>query len=422
LIRWITDKLGTASWDEAAKVGGITRVDVRDMVDKAGNSPDVVRGKLDATIASLNRGEKVVVCCDYGMSRSNAVAAGALARLEGIGIDEAIRRVLVATNETGLRVEVLWTVRQALSSEVAAKQHETANRGILLTGGTGFVGSALSAALIVNNRQIIVPNRGAIDLFRGAAPLDLAIRVHSVDTLIHLANPRIYTTNESLGDSLVMLKNVLDACCQNGTLLIWLSSWEVFSGYKAKELCADESLAPCPGSTYGCSKVLCENLINHYKTRLGLKCVILRSAPVYGAGSDKPKFIWNFFDKAKKGHDIVAHEYVNGYPALDLLNVSDLCSAIVAAIDRRITGTFNIGTGVGTTTTEIASQVVSLVGSQSKIRHHRLEAYTSNIIMKSDLAGEKLNWKPAVQVRDGLATLLGHAGLPEFALDIHQAP
>ena len=110
--------------------------------------------------------------------------------------------------------------------------------------------------------------------------------------------------------------------------------------------------------------------------------------------------------KAWYNQEIVAHRYLNGYPKLDLLYVGDLCKAVLAAIQHRVHGAINVGTGVGVSTTEVAQLLVELVNSRSEIRHIGIEAYASNIVMDIHKARSLLGWSPTIDLRQGLSTLV----------------
>jgi nucleoside-diphosphate-sugar epimerase len=417
MINWITESLGTAAWDGLDAPAGTFVLDVRDLLDKEGNSPGVVKSKINDALDRLRKSQKVIVCCDYGMSRSNAIAAGVLAVHEGVDFDQAIRRVVAATGEKGIKIAVLSSVREALSEKdqgVATPQ--TAGRRVLVTGASGFVGSSLIGKLR-RHHEVIAPPRRELDLLRDTVALDLLVREQSIDTVLHLGNPRVYTSNESMGASLIMLKNVLDVCAGNRLFLICFSSWEIYSGYKSRELNADETLAPCPGGTYGHAKVLSEVLLRNIHHRYEVAHTLLRPSPVYGPGGDRPKFIWNFLQKALCNEEIVAHRYLNGFPSLDLLYVDDLCAAILAAIERRVQGEINLGTGIATSTTEIAQRIVERTGSRSIIRHHDISGYASNIAMDISRAVTVLGWRPQFEIARGLEnviTLGGKGSVPAF--------
>lgn len=406
MTRWISEHLGSAAWGRIDESPGIHLLDVRDLVDKGGNPPTAVKSKIDEALRYLGEGNKVVVCCDYGISRSNAIAAGILTVHEGISLDEAIQRVLTNTGEKAIRIEVLSTVRKALGlEEQIASEPSAAERRLLVTGASGFIGSSLVGELGLRDK-IVTPTHQEVDLVCGTTALDLLVKEQGINTILHLATPRVYTTNESLGTALVMLKNVLDVCAENRLFLLYLSSWEIYSGYKARELRADETLPPRPGGTYGQTKLLCETLIQHYHDHHGISYSLLRSSPVYGPESDRPKFIWNFLEKALRNEDIVAHRYLNGYPMLALLHVDDVRAAIISAIEHCPQGSINLGTGIGTTTTEVAERIIELVGSQSAIRYVDIDGYASNVIMDVSRAAVMLGWRPAIDLARGLETIV----------------
>jgi len=404
--RWITEWLGTSAWDCIEPSPDIYLVDVRDLVDKDGNPLTLVKSKIDEALVHLQQGKKVVVCCDYGMSRSNAIAAGILAKREGIDIEDAIRLVLITTGEEAIKLEMLSTIRQALGKErQKLSLSKTSSHRLLLTGASGFIGSSLLEMLKLKH-QVVAPTHQNIDLTHDTVSFDLLVKEHEIDTIIHLANPRVYTANEAMGTTLLMLKNILDVCKANKLNLVYLSGWEIYSGYKTQELKADELLAPCPGGTYGQTKWLCELLIEHYSWYYQVPVLILRPSPVYGPGSNRPRFIWNFLEIALNNKEIVTHKYINGFPKLDLLHIDDLCVAVTSAIEHEAEGTINLGTGVGLSTTEVAEYIIKCVDSKSRIRHIDIEGYTSNIIMDTRRAVTMLGWQPVVDLNQGLETII----------------
>jgi len=406
-IRWITPTLGTAPALQIRPEAGMAVIDVRDLVDKAGNRGDAVRRKIDEGCAALRDGKTAVVCCDYGISRSNAVAAGILALHEAVPFEAAVRRVLEATGEKEIKVEPLQAVRRALGGG----QPKTPAQGprVLVTGGGGFLGVPVSRKL-AETLPVAAPGRAALDLRQGSTQLDLLAGEEEIDCIVHLANPRVYTSNVALGDTLTMLRNVLDVCVARDLRLIYLSSWEVYSGYRSTCLLADESLPLLPKGPYAETKYLCEMLIGHSRRTQGLRCALLRSSPVYGAGSDKPKFIYNFIDKVRQSRRIVTHRYNNGLPALDLLHVDDLVAAVSLAVERDFSGDLNIGTGVATSTLKIAEMLRDMLGGRGEIDSALIDSDTAGIAMDSGKARQALGWRPATGLEQGLRLILPNPG------------
>jgi nucleoside-diphosphate-sugar epimerase len=402
-IRWITPHLGTGPALQVRQEADMTIIDVRDLVDKAGNRSDAVRQKITEGCDSLRAGKKTVVCCDYGISRSNAVAVGILAMYEAIPFEAAVRRVLEATGEKEIKVDPLLAVRQALGVDKKHSHHQ--KRRVLVTGASGTLGKPISQKL-AEEFYVVTPSRSVLDLQLGSTQLDLLVGEGEIDCIVHLANPRIFTSNIALGDTLTMLRNVLDVCVARDIELIYLSGWEVYSGYRSNNLYANESLPLLPKGPYAETKYLTEMLIEHCRRTQGLRCTMLRSSPVYGIGSDKPKFIYNFIDKIKRSQRIVTHSYNNGAPALDLLYIDDLVSAVAKAVGSNFEGNLNIGTGVITSTQRIAEVLREMLEGRSEIDSTLINSDTAGIAMDASKAHKTLDWKSTISVELGLQMIL----------------
>ena len=405
-IRWITPLLGTAPAEQIRSFLDVQIIDVRNLVDKAGNRPDAVTEKILEGVKSLERGRKTVVCCDHGVSRSNAIAAGILAIHDKTTLDAAIRKVQRATGETEIKPEPLDAVRNAIESKVANRK-PAGKRTALVTGARGFVGTATCRRLEEEFTVISLP-RDQLDVEQGSTLLGLLVAEHNVDCIIHLANPRIFTSNAALGKTLTMLRNVLEVCVSRDISLIYPSGWEIYSGYPGT-LLADESVPAFPRGPYGETKYLAELLIEHWQRSTRIQCAILRSSPVYGLGARKPKFIFNFIEKARRAEPIVTHRFLNGDPALDLLHIDDFVDALVRVFRQKYVGTLNIGTGIATTTRDIAEMLKAEIGGTSRIEHTLIDAHTASIAMNYQKASTALGWAPKVLLRDGLRSIVaGH--------------
>ena len=402
-IRWITPVLGTVPADEIHSVHDLQIIDVRDLVDKEGNRPDTVREKIRHGTKCLEAGKTIVVCCDYGISRSNAIAAGILASYEKSSLDEAVRQVQMATGESEIKLETLSAVRDALEGDLPRKKHKEKCTA-LITGASGFLGTAICKRL-EEEFNVVTPSRNQLDIEHGSTQLSLLVGEHDVDSIIHLANPRVYTSNVALGKTLAMLRNVLDVCVSRDISLIYPSGWEVYSGY-CGTLLADESVPALPRGPYGESKYLAELLIEHWQRTTGLRCTIIRSGPVYGTGSVKPRFIYNFIDKAKRNESILTHHYRNGDPALDLLYLDNFVDAIARTFKQGYIGTLNIGTGTVASTRDIAEMIINEIGSESKIDQTQIDTTTACIAMNYQKAQHVLGWSPSVTLQAGLRHVL----------------
>jgi nucleoside-diphosphate-sugar epimerase len=408
MIRWITQNLGTAAQDQIGDRAGIEVVDVRNMVDKEGNRRETVVAAVDEVVALLRQGKRVVVCCDYGMSRSNAVAAGALAVHRKLAFGDAVREVIRSTGEQEIKSEVLSVIDDAVSQQTGiASSSATKDRNrILITGGSGFIGRRLIEHLS-GTYTVDAPGRNELDLTKGSAELSLLLNERHVSQLVHLASPRVFNSNAAIGQMLVALKNVIDACRLQQVRILFVSGWVIYSGYRSQSLLASETLPANPKGQYGLAKWLCERMLEQEKlTYPDFDYSIVRLAPVYGIGGDKPKFIHRFIDLASRGDTIVAHRYLNGLPALDLTHIDDAVSALALAVGGGVSGAFNIGSGVGVSTTAVAEIITELMNSRSKISHQEVEEFAPNIAMDSTRARNVLGWQPKANLKTELKKLI----------------
>lgn len=408
MVKWITQSLGTAAWDQLGDRSGIEVVDVRNMVDKDGNSRQDSLAAVEQVVKLLRLGKHVVVCCDYGMSRSNAVAAGALALHLNLRFGDAVREVVSHTGEQEIKAEVLAAIEDAVSEQIApaSSLHTSQERTcVLITGGSGFIGKHLAERLS-KSCTVIAPSRSLIDLTQGSAELSLLLKEHQVAKVVHLAAPRIYNSNAAIGAMLVAIKNMIDACRVQRVKIVFVSSWEIYSGYCSQSLLANESVPANPKSQYGLAKWLCERMLEQEKSCWpDLDYTIVRLAPVYGAGSTRPRFIYRFMELARCGEPIVTHRYLNGLPMLDLIHIDDAVSALARVAEKQVSGAFNVGSGIARSTTEVAQIITQILDSQSRISSTEITGFASNIVMDSTRAHNLLDWQPKANLMAELQKL-----------------
>lgn len=390
---WITPDIGTGRYEDYTCTSGVEIVDVRNMVDRNGNSAAAVRAHISRALMALESGRRVVVCCDHGISRSSAIAAAVISQWHGISFDAALRQMLVASGYPEVRVEVLAAVREALPAPAA--QNDRKESRVLLTGGNGGLGSVI-AATAPAEQKALAPDRKALDLLQGPALIDLYMRQHDITRVMHFAHPRVVNVSQSLGQALTMLRNLLDACVANGTTLMFASSWHVFSGYRQTELLASETVPPKPVTCLGDTNFLCETLIDQYVDRHGLSAVIVRSGPVLGSQT-APHFLRTMCRRAARGETIVTHRYSNGLPALDFVAADDYGKAAWGLLQMGATGIFHVGTGRLISTVRVAELTISALESSSLCDLQSIEDSVCNVRMDAGKLSRHLGWRAEVE-------------------------
>ncbi len=400
MIKWITKELGVAKRSDV-KEGVYRIIDVRDMVDKKGNSKELIIRKINTAIEIIKKKHKVVICCDYGLSRSNAIAVGVLIKYYGYNFEEAVKHLIKKTRKKTIQLEVLNSIRSISELKNSKPRNK---RTILMIGKNNFIGKNLTS-LLKNKYNLIVLTDSEIDLTKSPIELSLKVKKYGVGLIVYLSDPTAHTTNQTMGQMIVSLKNILEVCKENKMPIVYISSNAVFSGYK-KTMRASENLSPRPGDTYGEAKMICEYLLDYYKKSYGLGVCLLRLGRVYGRGCNRTEFIKGFFEKARNNLPIYVHKYKNGFPILDLVHSKDVAGAINIAIKRNFYGTLHIGSGNGISTFKLAQKIKKFYNSKSEISFSKINNYNGNIIMNISKALKNIGWSPKINIDEGLAEFI----------------
>lgn len=400
MIRAITPFLSTAPYAEGSKVDGVSVVDVRALVDKQGNALGALRDCVREGVDLLKQGKRVIVCCDYGMSRSNAIAAGILATTESLSVSAAIRRVIAATGETEIKFEMIHAVAAAMG-EIAAREKLVA-KNILVTGATGDIGRHVLPVL-----KKSFPVRGLssadLDLRDGTQSFGLLCLEERPTHILHLASPRVISTNRGVGDEITMLKNVADVAATIGIRIIYLSSAQVFAGSEhATPVLADETYPLAPAGYMGYAKALAEQLLKDMK----IDACIMRLGQVYGPGLKKPRFLAYFIDRLRQNLPVVTHSFGNRQPCVDLLHADDLAAALVFVIANDIKGLHHIGRGETVHPKDIAGVLKNELHSASPIDSQEMDGRGNMTILAAE------GFSPDVSLLDGLKDLLKRSQTP----------
>ncbi|NJN69628.1 MAG: NAD-dependent epimerase/dehydratase family protein [Nitrospira sp.] len=168
---------------------------------------------------------------------------------------------------------------------------------VLITGATGFLGSALLNHLYRKEFQVraLVHSSSRPSSFMPGVEMvsgDIGDRqqvmkaIAGCSAVVHLA-AKVHAIDDSGSEHDYQTVNVegtrqiLDAAVSSGTKhVVFASSVKVFG--EAMDGCIDESQAPAPQTPYGQSKWQAEQLVSEYAGRYDLTAVSLRLPMVYG--------------------------------------------------------------------------------------------------------------------------------------------
>lgn len=264
----------------------------------------------------------------------------------------------------------------------------------LLTGGAGFIGTALCRRLLPHNRVRVLDTlrRNALapagltdhpslelrvgdvrdaaavkDACRGADYVVHMASIAGVDTV--LKNP-VTTMEVSLEGTL----NVLRAAREEGRAkrVIDFSTSEVFGSYAFRVQEADVTSLGAVGEarwTYAVSKLATEHLAHNYWKQFGLPTCSVRPFNIYGPGQVGEGAVHAFVVRALAGEPIHIHN--EGDQIRSWCFIDDIVDGILLCLERdeAVGQTFNIGNPRSTVTIyQLARLVKRLAGSSSDIR------------------------------------------------------
>ena len=236
---------------------------------------------------------------------------------------------------------------------------------VLITGGMGFIGSAIVEALCRQNYEVIVYdmrtknwrfNKSEFikgDIFDAAHLADVLRGCDSVIHMVGLADARASQTDPqaSFHLNIQSLQVLLEAMRKAGVSKVILPSSAAV--YGVADGCPTEETAPKPASTYGWHKYIAEQLAEAYSLNYGFHITILRLFNVYGVNGSG---ILNLLlEKAKKGEPARLYGIEQ---QRDFIHVSDVADASVRAVglDHKFE-VYNVGTGVGRSIKDIVALV-----------------------------------------------------------------
>lgn len=293
---------------------------------------------------------------------------------------------------------------------------------IVVTGGSGFVGSHLCNLLSDNGHSVRIidiapPPLGVHAEFVRASILDLPRLqrlVAGADAIVHLA--AIVDVNASMSDpfsdfqvNLAGTINVLEAARHSGVEKVAYASSAAVYG-NPQSIPIDESHPTAPLSPYGLSKLTSERYVLLYNSLYGMKNTALRLFNVFGRGqsafSPYSGVITKFADAIAEGKQPII--YGNGEQTRDFVHVDDVAAAFSMALDGSGCDTaLNIGSGKEIAILDLLEKMCSLSG---KTPQPEFCSSRKGDIARScadiSLAREKIGYYPRMDFEQGLKELL----------------
>ena len=296
---------------------------------------------------------------------------------------------------------------------------------ILVTGGSGYIGSVTLARLLQAGHRVHVFDnleRGHREALPPGIPLTVGdLRDASAiaetmaavrpDAVMHFAayalvgesmrQPELYFVNNVTGGI-----NLLEAMRAAGVKqIVFSSSCATYGEPGSADI--DESTLQSPTNPYGESKLIFEKMLRWYSGIHGFRTIALRYFNACGATETLGE------DHADETHliplvlrvalgqsphvKIFGDDYdtPDGTCIRDYVHVVDLAEAHLQALERGVTGAMNLGTGRGFSVKEVVEACRRVTGHPiPAIISPRRPGDPGRLVARAALAGEKLGWQP----------------------------
>lgn len=291
---------------------------------------------------------------------------------------------------------------------------------VLVTGGAGFIGSAIVAAYVADGADVTViddlssgrpdavppsvelveadiahPN--VVDVVRAIAPSLIIHAAAQVSVTRSVADPR-----RDLEINVGGTRHILAGAAASRARIVFVSSGGAVYGEADG---ATEDDATSPQSPYGHNKLTAERMV----AESGLSYANARLANVYGPGqrADLEGGVVAIFAEAViAGAPIVV--YGDGDQSRDFVYVGDVVEAIRLLASHPRSGTWNVATGHAATVHELIA-ALEAVARRPLPHEHRPgragEVYRSRLSIDRIVA--EIGWRPRTTLVDGLTRTVG---------------
>lgn len=312
---------------------------------------------------------------------------------------------------------------------------------VLVTGGAGFIGSHIVDTLLTEGYEVTVLDNFSegklenLERWRGNPKLevvrgdirdgDLVRRICDGKSLVfHLAamsriQPSITDPNFCFQQNVMGTVNVLEGARQAGVKRVVYSASSSAYGLVNDPPLREDMPTDCL-NPYSLSKKFGEELMLLYHRLYGMSTVSLRYFNVYGPRHQEEgayaTVIAIFRKQLRLGQAMTV--VGDGLQLRDFTFVGDVVRAnMLAAMNREVTGTINIGTGHNYNMIEIAQLVGGYPANVKHIPPRLGEARET--LADITRAKELLGWVPAVDLKTGLDLLDKYERLNPPGLIIH---
>lgn len=302
---------------------------------------------------------------------------------------------------------------------------------VLISGGAGFIGSHLSSKLVEEDNYVIcldnfyTGNKSNIAKLEGKknfevlvhdVTIPIKIKVDEIYNLACPASPIHYQKNPVQTTKTIVFGaiNMLELAVQTGARVLQASTSEVYGDPEVHPQTEDYwgNVNPIgPRSCYDEGKRCAETLFFDFHHQLDVDIKIARIFNTYGPQMNKNdgRVISNFIVQALMNDDITV--YGDGEQTRSFCYIDDLIRGMTSLMnsDAAFIGPINLGNPNESTMLEIASHIIRITNSKSRITYLPLPLDDPRQRQPDiSLANKILKWEPTISLDEGLRKTISY--------------
>ena len=288
---------------------------------------------------------------------------------------------------------------------------------VLVTGGAGFIGRRVVAALLADGAEVTVadlkPFTGdpSVRVVTGDL-VDPAIAAEAVapgtDTIIHLAArtsvlESIQDPEATYRNNVALTAGLLELARQRGVQTFLFASTNAVVGNVGQSVITEQATLR-PLTPYGATKAASEMLINSYSAAYGVRGVALRFSNVYGPGmGHKDSFIPRLMKAARDGAGVKVRG--DGTMIRDVIQVDDVVSGIFAAWHSSHSGPMILGSGQSVTVNQMVETARRVTGIDIPAENVPIQQGEMPAVKLDISVARSLGYSPTYDLEKGMATV-----------------
>jgi nucleoside-diphosphate-sugar epimerase len=298
------------------------------------------------------------------------------------------------------------------------------NRKILVTGGTGFVGSHVIASLLKNKDVPILLKRSFSNTWRikefikdivaydiDTTPLSDVFAKEDIDGVINLA--AYYIRNNSYDDTYKLIETNLAfptkllELSKLNDVPIFVNAGSYFQ-YASNAYHIDENSPLLARNLYAATKNSLERIMEYYSSHSECKTINLILFTPYGRKDNEKKLIPYIINRAINNESV---DLTSGFQRLNMVYVGDIANAFVKSLDLKKDKTqnnlrVNIASKESYSIRELVSVIEDILGRKIDARWGKIEMdemdRNQSLVIDTEVSAKVLKWKPKFSIYDGL--------------------